>query len=151
MGQEAISEEQIKRLETRLKHSLDERDKADASIRELESALSSKPEVPVEKLRSAEELVRRLERLREEIDDLLIDASAALDRLRAIRLWRRVAAAFGGILIFIGAVAITTGIFVAFLGILSGLVPPDLELIFGLVAVALGALLVFSGFAHQVP
>lgn len=151
MSQETISEEQIRRLEARLKHFLDERDKADASIRELKADLSSGPEVPTEKLRSAEELVRRLERLREEIDDLLTDASAVLDRLRAIRLWRRVAAAFGGILIFIGAVAITTGIFVAFLGILSGLVPPDLELIFGLVAVALGTLLVFSGFAHQVP
>ncbi|HDI01265.1 MAG TPA: hypothetical protein ENF78_02430 [Candidatus Bathyarchaeota archaeon] len=149
MGQEAPPEEQIKRLERRLKHFLDTRDRSDAEVRDLKEAISS---ARVEEgMRAAEELAKRLERLMGEIDDLLTDASATLDRLKAVRLWRRAAAAFGGILIFIGAVAITTGIFVAFLGVLSGLVPPDLELIFGLVAVALGTLLVLSGFAHQVP
>lgn len=149
MGQEAPPEEQIKRLERRLKHFLDIRDRSDAEVRDLKEAISS---ARVEEgMRAAEELAKRLEKLMGEIDDLLTDASATLDRLKAVRLWRRAAAAFGGILIFIGAVAITTGIFVAFLGVLSGLVPPDLELIFGLVAVALGTLLVLSGFAHQVP
>lgn|GEM_PF-3597909 len=153
MSREALSEEQIERLERRLKHFLDVRDTSDAEIRELRDVVSSSRarDDVAESVRAAEELVKHLEELREEIDDLLTDANVALDRLRAIRLWRRAAAAFGGILIFIGAVAITTGIFVAFLGVLSGLVPPDLEPIFGLVAVALGTLLVLSGFAHQVP
>ena len=97
------------------------------------------------------ELLKRLEKTKADVDELLTRASSTFEKLRAISLWRRLAAAFGGILIFIGAMTITTGLFALFLGILSGIMAPEVAEILGVVAIALGTLLVLSGFAHQLP
>lgn len=155
VGQERKGEEEIKRLMTKLGHALADRDRADSAIRKLREALSrgegSEERPGPEEEKELKELLKRLEETRDEVDELLARASSTLEKLRAISLWRRLAAVFGGILIFIGAMAITTGLFALFLGILSGIMAPEVAEVVGVVAIGLGALLVLSGFAHQLP
>ncbi|RLI10847.1 hypothetical protein DRO33_05140 [Candidatus Bathyarchaeota archaeon] len=152
MGQEGATRDELKRLFTKLKHALDMRDRVDSELRKLEAALEEETGAELEEtVKTATELLKLLRREKEEVDELITRASSALDKLRAISLWRRLSAAFGGVLIFIGAMAITSGLFTVFLGILSGLVAPEVESILGLASIALGALLVLSGFAHQLP
>ncbi|RLI09238.1 hypothetical protein DRO32_01025 [Candidatus Bathyarchaeota archaeon] len=149
MGRER---DELEKLRVKLGHILDDRDRLDRELRKLKaSAGPCGGPGAGEEIREARELLKRLEKTREEVDELIIRASSVLDKLRAMSIWRRAAAAFGGFLIFIGAMAITTGLFTVFLGIFSDLMAPEVAELLGVVGIGLGALLVLSGFAHQLP
>ena len=153
MSQERGGRDEFRRLMTKLGHALDDRDRADSELRRIRDAVEKAEggEEVEDVVKEARELLKRLEKTKADVDELLTRASSTFEKLRAISLWRRLAAAFGGILIFIGAMTITTGLFTLFLGILSGIMAPEVAEILGVVAIALGTLLVLSGFAHQLP
>ena len=153
MALRAQLREELKKLETKMKYALDTRDAVDKEIRKLGEAVEKGEEGPElnEKVKAAKELLKLLEKERDAMDDLIKRASTILDKLRSMTLLRRFSAFFGGFLIFIGSMAITSGAFMIFIGIMRPLVPPDIEEIMGIIAISLGVLLVLSGFIHQVP
>ena len=153
MSQERGGRDEFRRLMTKLGHALDDRDRADSELRRIRDAVEKAEggEEVEDVVKEARELLKRLEKTKADVDELLTRASSTFEKLRAISLWRRLAAAFGGVLIFIGAMTMTTGLFTLFLGILSGIMAPEVAEILGVVAIALGTLLVLSGFAHQLP
>jgi len=153
MAGRAQLQDELKRLETKMKFALDTRDAVDREVRELEEAIEKGEEGPEldERMRAAKELLKLLEKERDAMDDLIKRASTVLDKLRSMTLLRRFSAFFGGFLIFIGSMAITSGAFMLLIGIMRPLVPPDVEEIMGIISMALGVLLVLSGFIHQVP
>jgi len=153
MAGRAQLQDELKRLETKMRYALDTRDAVDKEIRKLGEAIEEGGEGPEldERVGAARELLRLLEKERDAMDDLIKRASTVLDKLRSMTLLRRFSAFFGGFLIFIGSMVITSGAFMLFLGIMRPLVPPDLEEIMGIISIALGVLLVLSGFIHQVP
>ena len=153
MVKEGELQDEFKRLETKMKFALDTRDAVDKEIRKLGEAVEKGEEGPElsERVKAAKELLKLLEKERDAMDELIKRANTVLDKLRSMTLLRRFSAFFGGFLIFIGSMAITSGAFMLFLGIMRPLVPPDLEEVLGIISIALGVLLVLSGFIHQVP
>jgi len=153
MAKEGELQDEFKRLETKMKFALDTRDAVDKEIRKLGEAVEKGEEGPElsERVKAAKELLKLLEKERDAMDELIKRANTVLDKLRSMTLLRRFSAFFGGFLIFIGSMAITSGAFILFLGIMRPLVPPDLEEVLGIISIALGVLLVLSGFIHQVP
>jgi len=153
MEQRPSPQDEYRRLSTKLKYAVDLRDTADAEARRLEEAVEggAQGQELEERVKAARELLRRLEKERDAMDELIMRASNLMDRLRAISLLKRTTAFFGGILIFVGAMLITTSLFMVFLGIMGDAMARELERIVGLVGLALGVLIVLSGFVHQVP
>ncbi len=146
-------QDELKRLETKMKFALDTRDAVDSEIRRLSEAVEkgeAGPELE-ERVKAAKEMLKLLEKERDAMDELIKRANTILDKLRSMTLLRRFSAFFGGFLIFIGSMVVTSGAFVLFMGIIRGIVPPEFETFLGIISMALGALLVLSGFIHQVP
>jgi len=153
MGERNRLADELKRLSTKMRYALDMRDAVDSEARRLRNAIEEAAEAPEleERIKAAKELLKLLEKEREAMDELIKRANSVLDRLRSVSALRRFSAFFGGFLIFIGAVVITSGAFVLLTGAMSGALPPELEEFVGIASIFLGALLVLSGFIHQVP
>ncbi len=152
MGKEQRPDEELRRLATKMKFALDVRDAVDAEARRLRDAVEEAQAQELdERVRSARELLKRLEREKEAMDELIKRAGSLLDRLRSVGALRRFSAFFGGFLILIGAIVMTSGAFVLLTGAMGASLPPELKDLIGSAAVFLGILLILSGFVHQVP